>query len=55
MSECPKPNMSGKKEHEGKRMAMLATKSKMREVTDNLHLMHFVLLYKDAILSTNNI
>ena len=55
MSEWHKPNMSGKREHEGKRMVMLATKSEMREVRNKTHMMHFVLLYKDAILSTNNI
>ena len=55
MSEWHKPNMSGKREHEGKRMVMLATKSEMREVRNKTHMMHFVLLYKDAIHSTNNI
>jgi hypothetical protein len=33
---------------------MIATKSEMKEIRDNPHMMHFVLLYKDAILSTNN-
>ena len=52
MSECHKPNTSGKnREHEGKRRVMIATKSEMR---NNPHMMYFVLLYKDTILSTNN-
>ena len=55
MSECHKPNTSGKnREHEGKRRVMIATKSEMREIRNNPHMMYFVLLYKDTILSTNN-
>ena len=33
---------------------MIATKSEMREIRNNPHMMYFVLLYKDTILSTNN-
>ena len=55
MSECHKPNTSGKnRENEGKRRVMIATKSEMREMRNNPHMMYFVLLYKDTILSTNN-
>jgi hypothetical protein len=47
--------MSGKTiELEVKRRIMIATKSEMREMRDNPHMMRFVLLCKDAILSTND-
>jgi hypothetical protein len=36
VSECHKPNLSGKtREHEGKGMVMIATKSKIKEIRDN--------------------
>ena len=55
VSERHKPNMSGKiREHEKNKRVMIATKSKMGEMRDNPHMMHYVLLYKDAILSTND-
>jgi hypothetical protein len=47
--------MSGKmRGHEKNKRVMIATKSEMREMRDNSHMMHYVLLYKDAILSTND-
>ena len=46
--------MSGKREHERKRVVMIATKSEMREMRENPNMTHFVLLYKDAILTTND-
>ena len=54
VSERHKPNMSGKREHERKRVVMIATKSEMREMRENPNMTHFVLLYKDAILTTND-
>ena len=33
---------------------MIATKSEMREMRENPNMTHFVLLYKDAILTTND-
>jgi len=54
VSERHKPNMSGKREHERKWFVMIATKSEMREMRENPNMTHFVLLYKDAILTTND-
>ena len=54
VSEHHKPNMSGKREHERKRVVMIATKSEMREMRENPNMTHFVLLCKDAILTTND-
>jgi len=55
MTEHHKPNMSAKiREHEKNKRVMIATKSKIREMRDNPHMMHYVLLYKDATLSTND-
>jgi len=54
VSERHKPNMSGKREHERKWVVMIATKSEMREMRENPNMTHFVLLYKDAILTTND-
>ena len=46
--------MSGKREHEGRKVVMIATKSEMREMRENPNMTHFVLLYKDAILTAND-
>jgi hypothetical protein len=55
VSERHKPNMSGKiREHEKNKRVIIATKSEMREMRDNPHMMHYELLYKDAIPSTND-
>ena len=57
VSERHKPNMSGKREHERKRVVMIATKSEMREMREmreNPNMTHFVLLYKDVILTAND-
>ena len=53
VSERHKPNMSGKREHERKSMVAIATKSEMKKMIENPNITYFVLLYKDAILSTN--
>ena len=34
---------------------MLAAKSEMREFSEDLNLVHFVQLYEDAFLSTNDL
>ena len=55
VSERHKPNMSGKiREHEKNKRVMISTKSEMREMRDNPHMMHYILMYKDASLSTND-
>lgn len=54
VSERHKPKVSGKtRELEGKGRVMIATKSEMRKMRDNPHMLHLVLLYKDVILATN--
>ena len=56
VSERHKPNLSGTKKSEGdKNLVMLATKSEMREFSKDPNLVHFVLLYKDALLLTNQV
>lgn len=55
VSESHKPKQSGKKKSEGERLVMLATKSEMREMRDDPTMLHFVLLYKDALISTNEL
>jgi hypothetical protein len=54
VSECHKPNLSDKK-REGEHLVMLATKSEMRDVRNNPNQTLVVLLYKDTLLSANNI
>jgi hypothetical protein len=54
LSESHNPNMSGKRENERKSMVVVATKSEMREMRENPNITHFVLLYKDAILTAND-
>lgn len=56
VSESHKPKPSGKRKNEGEqKLVMVATKSDLREMRDDPTLMHFVLLYKDALLSTNDL
>jgi len=54
VSECHKPNLREKKKGEGEHLVMLATKSEMREVRNNPEQVLFVLVYKDILISTNN-
>jgi hypothetical protein len=54
LSESHNPNMSGKRENERKSMVVVAKKSEMREMRENPNITHFVLLYKDAILTAND-
>jgi len=54
VSERHKPNMSGTRENEGIKIVMIATKSEMREMRENPNMTHFVLLYKDAILTAKD-
>ena len=54
VSECHKTNMSGKREHERRKVVMIATNSEMREMRENPNMTHFVLLYKDAIHTAND-
>ena len=54
VGEHHKPNMSGKREHERRKVVMIATKSEMREMRENPNMTHFVLLYKDAIHTAND-
>ncbi len=55
VSESHKPKQNGKKKSEGEKLVMLATKSEMREMRDDPTMLHFVLLYKDALISTNEL
>lgn len=56
VSESHKPQLSGKKKSEGdKCLVMLATKSEMRAFCENPNLVHFVLLYKDALFSPDDL
>ena len=49
-------HLSSNKKREGeKNLVMLATKSEMIEFSKDPNLVHVVLLYKDALLSTNDI
>jgi len=52
--ECHKLNLREKKKGEGEYLVMLATKSKMREVRNNPEQVLFVLVYKDILLSAND-
>jgi hypothetical protein len=54
VSESHNPNMSGKRKNERKSMVIVATKSEMRKMRENPNTTHFVLLYKDTILTANN-
>ena len=54
VSESHKPNLSGKKKSERENsLVMLATKSEMREFSEDPTLVSFVLLCKGSTLSTN--
>jgi len=46
--------MSGTRENEGIKIVMIATKSEMREMRENPNMTHFMLLYKDAILTAKD-
>jgi hypothetical protein len=54
VSESHNPNMSGKRKNERKSMVIVATKSEMRKMRENPNTTHFVLLYKDTILTAND-
>ena len=55
VSESHKPNERDKKKSEENNLIMLATKSEMRDVRNNPNQTLIVLLYKDTLLSANNI
>jgi len=55
VSESHKPNERDKKKREENNLIMLATKSEMRDVRNNPNQTLIVLLYKDTLLSANNI
>jgi len=56
VTESHQPNSSRKRKSEGgKKLVMLATKSDVREMRANPNLMYFVLLYKDALITTNDL
>ncbi|XP_062203773.1 uncharacterized protein LOC133905969 [Phragmites australis] len=55
VSEGHKTSLNGKRKSEKHKLVMIATKSEMKEVRDNPKMVHFVLLYKDAMLSTNDL
>ena len=54
VSECHKPNLREKKKGEGEHLVMLATKSEMREVRNKPKQVLFVLVYKDILISAND-
>ena len=55
VSESHPPKFGGQNKSEGKKSVLIATKSEMRDVRKNADQVLFVLLYKDAILSANDI
>ena len=55
VSESHKPNERDKKKREENNLIMLATKSKMRDMRNNSNQTLVVLMYKDTLLSANNI
>jgi hypothetical protein len=55
VSESDKPNEGDLKKREGNNLVMLATKSEMRDVRRNPYQEFIVLLYKDTLLSANDI
>jgi len=56
VSESHQPNSSGKRKSEGgKKLVMLATKSDVRDMRADPNLMYFVLLYKDALVTSNDL
>ena len=55
MSESHKPNERDKKKREENNLIMLATKSEMRDVRNNPSQVLVVLVYKDTLISANNI
>ena len=55
VSESHKPNDRDKKKREENNLIMLATKSEMRDVRNNPSQVLVVLVYKDTLISANNI
>jgi hypothetical protein len=55
VSESHKPNERDENKSEGNNLVMLATKSKMRDVRCNPYQAFIVLVYKDTLLSANDI
>ena len=55
VSEHHKPNLREKNKREGENLVMLATKSELRDVRLNLNQVVVVLVYKDALLSANDL
>jgi hypothetical protein len=55
MSESHKPKERNKNKREDKNLVMLATKSEMRDVRCNPGQVLIVLVYKDMLLSANDI
>jgi len=54
VSESHKPNLREKKRGEREHLVMLATKSELREVRNNPDQVLFVLVYKDILISAND-
>jgi hypothetical protein len=54
VSESHKPNMREKK-GEGENLVMIATKSEMRDVRNNPNQVLVILVYKDTLLSANDL
>ena len=50
----PQAKFEGEKERRGENLVMLATKSEMREVRNNPEQVLFVLVYKDILISPND-
>jgi hypothetical protein len=55
LSESHKQNMREKKKDRGDNLVMIATKSKMRDVSNNPNQNFVVLVYKDTLLSANDL
>ena len=55
VSERHKPNLREKNKREGENLVMLATKSELRDVRLNPNQVVVVLVYKDALLSANDL
>lgn len=54
-SEHPKPNTRDRNKRGWENHAMLATKSELRDVRQNQGDVIFVLMYKDVLVSTNDL
>jgi hypothetical protein len=55
VSESHKPNMRGERKGEGENLIMIATKSEMRDVRNNPNQVFIIIVYKDTLLSTNDL